>query len=662
MEIKDILASTRSPYVLIDRPSIKGKYWASSLPGLHSEHIKEAVNQLRNAHKREFDEQQLKNIKELNVSALQTAFAQRLGAKNYPDWLRIINDELTAFLRMHGLTTPTDLFRPTTRSKRNNIHVSASDIADRLFDLHKPQPKKIYTGLKGRLFQYAPVHYTVIDQIGSGFLREGGITEHLNDDDYIEILKNHRHKKISHIRCREDEFEVVLDDGVRIPISKGDLRDMTCQEAMLSGGTFYFSALDLLNNVYVFSYLLCDSDETYPEQNPTLRNPTFVPLLKAALNDDVAGWLEVLPFNQNIIFLKSSDGQFDWIVRDEKNGKPSENPFYPILNADELPSASKDAFNIWYSYQQGRSRIEDLKSAYDWLELKKQDGQNTQKSQYELSRLLEAYLTSNGEYIPSHQKIIDNEEKFHSAPVFLKTEVEHHPLYVSELITVEHFKKFDAATGWLKKRAMRVQKYKKTLECVESQLLDDDLPISVTFYDALAFCGWLEREMKLPVRLLRPEEWEGICPVHITAKNSQFKESKKTYADFWKAEHPEGDVSEIGVAGYDYQGKLLTHGILPRLDSASYERIPVRFIRERMQWATNTDNVRFLDNFGFAEWLDNARYFSGEASAVCAATGMSMRWSRPGTPDYDMASTGKPHAWKIGFRVCFSPMLKAEGI
>jgi hypothetical protein len=190
---------------------------------------------------------------------------------------------------------------------------------------------------------------------------------------------------------------------------------------------------------------------------------------------------------------------------------------------------------------------------------------------------------------------------------------------ISPLITVGEFWRFYEDSAWRREREQCIGKGGSELEKDLAAInLGDrsDLPASVTWYDAVAYCAHVERETGLPVRLLEAEEWREISP-----------------APQWDlSEGIRGDHTRVVAGDQHGQGGTLHF----RADPPTF---------------TNAEGLAFLRAIDFGEWL--ADYRNGHACAANPATGRALM-TGPLERDFCAAHLSMRYkGLKVGFRLCY---------
>jgi hypothetical protein len=96
-----------------------------------------------------------------------------------------------------------------------------------------------------------------------------------------------------------------------------------------------------------------------------------------------------------------------------------------------------------------------------------------------------------------------------SVPGFTQVQVGGKSLLVSALVTINEFEQMARETGYLERRSLDDERLDRANDGE-----DGDLPVGLTWRDAMAFIAWKERQLRVSVRLLSHEEHRAIRPFH----------------------------------------------------------------------------------------------------------------------------------------------------
>ena len=362
-------------------------------------------------------------------------------------------------------------------------------------------------------------------------------------------------------------------------------------------------------------------------------------LFRAEIESSGAGWVEVIPVpgNVNLIFLKGQDGAFDWVIRDQRDKVLSTNSLHPFFVQGEIPTAmdhGKLLGHLYYSTAIWRERLEhDAESRH-------YSNGGTAANWPGYQALIERELVAaQGFQMPRQPSGRVNGD-------FFAHRINERCLMVSPLITITEFQAFSSRTGWCSLRAEKAHLAHfdqfDDLEALNSCDLDE-LPIALTWLDAVAYCRDFEKLSGLPVRLLTIEEWRQITPppsINFRAINTVRSFKVKS------GERPNDPIYEQmgwGVVGSD--GEL-------GANSSDVERVDgVMRFGASLNWVNNREGLPFLSTAGFAEWLADHRH--QQAPAGCAATHQSIRGGGVERALCPVHSSMSYKGAKVGFRLCY---------
>jgi len=627
----DLLGAHRAVYVLAEKPGAieadSKQYWYLKLGGLHQEHLKSAVAHLR---KRELESAKTKSHERaLKSTSLQNSLARALGAKSYDHWLEHEQPKIISFLAQHGLTQPADLIKweyaPGFAGK-----LTARQISDRIFNSGLPLPRRIFTGVGSHLF--APSGYGRLD---------------INE----VAGKNIRTDEARYVFCREHADTVLLRAEDMKGANGPAYIDLTGRALMLNAVSEFVGCMyNMLGSNLVDS---ASGDLVMRSYNMTEKDRAFelqiFELFREEIERSDEGWVEVLevPGNQNIVFLKGPKGTFDWVVRDQRDEALSSNPLYPFFNKDEIPQAmdtSQIAAHLYFTPGSWQERLE-----HD-AENRHYETGGTAANWPGYPKLIERELVASLRAVPPRRVSGRASERF------VSHRLDGYRLMVSPLITIDQFSSFLAETDWHRKRLEKAEKAKIALERnLWSVNVGDpkDLPVSVTWLDAVAYCRDYQQRHGLPVRLLETEEWGQIVPPPLEELSRRDRIFEPIDPKFLKryslknGELPDEPIyEELGWGMFDGDGKLCKH-------SPPHFYRPERTVSfgSNLHWTFNSEGLPFISQMGFGEWLSPLQNRS--APAACVATGQAVAG---GPIERDLLPVHQALRYKfvkIGFRLCY---------
>ena len=198
-------------------------------------------------------------------------------------------------------------------------------------------------------------------------------------------------------------------------------------------------------------------------------------LLRQVLELYPAGWVEIIPYNNRLAFLKAVDGTYEFVFQGLRYKAFPRNPCYPYLrdkNVSKIEDA--DAFMLYQYYQYQRWFEYDLHEAENMFYA---DGGSPGSHPGEHA-ILKTYLTKIGEYDPRLKKAP-------LRPGFSLGASGERPLCFSNLITNKQFQRFlerNPDYVWHRQKHSDLDNL-DALSCEPKSL-----PAAVTWYDAKEWC------------------------------------------------------------------------------------------------------------------------------------------------------------------------------
>lgn len=621
MTLQELLSAQRAIYVLAEKPGFaiaaEKQYWYLELGGLHSEHLTTSVARLRKQHLESASTRSKKQA--LKTTELLHSLARALGAKSYDDWREREQPKIVALLAKHGMTQPTDLIKWAYPPGLVGA-LKARQVSDRIFNSELSMPQRIFTGVGSYLF--APSGYGRLDinQIAGYPMFE--------DAERYEF-------------CRERSEDVLLRaENMRGPNGPNYI-DLTGRSLMLNSvGELVGCMYNMLGDNLVMPVTSLPQMTFYEasEEDMAFQRKLFE-LFREEIERSDAGWVDVVPVpgNANLVFLKGANGTFDWVLRDQRDVRLTSNPLHPFFEKEEVPTAMDT------------SQIAALRyfTPGDWQEQLEHDAE---KHHY-------ADGGSRSDW-PGYDKLIERElmarrrvvaPRRVSGPAsnrFVSHRVGNYRLMVSPLITIDQYASFLAETDWGRTRLEKAHKLGLDLERDLMSVNSGDsgdLPVSVTWLDAVAFCRDYEKRHGLPVRLLEPEEWVQIAPAPSVGRSSVTPyRSMQCKAGEWPMD-PVYEQLDWAVVGSD--------GGLGKNSRDCYRPGGTLSFGPNLHWTRNGEGLPFLSVAGFFEWLSGYQ----RGFAPFAEAGRGIVATRAGIfGSLEAAHLAMRHEGaKVGFRLCY---------
>ncbi len=567
------------------------KYHVAPIGGIDQDSLKKAAKLARTKYRD--DERKLSHSLVLNHIAKSLGFRGGFGG-----YVRDYKDRLEVFMREHGLVSRSDVFAPLPLAGDAVVALTYRQIADRLFSSGRPMPKRIFVGAGVAVFdllEAAPAQGLKV-----GFMTSGKSLAFTD----VNPARIDRTVPPASYSIHSPEAELCLSEA---KFSFGNLiGDQLCDAG--SGARIVAQAYNI--------------DDVRRE-----RLQASGRLLRRILDACPSGWVEVIPYNDRLAFLKGPGGGYEFVFKGMRDAAFRRNVHAPFLRNKDV-SKSEDAndfeLHLYFEYR-------------DWLESDRHEAETafyanggstlTYPGQDEI---LKAHLARNGSYVPPIKKAPRR-------PPYTLAERAGHRLCFSELVTVEQFNRF------LDRNHDYVEHRRRVLGDEPLETVNDEpphLPAATTWYDAKAYARWIKRTQMLPVRLPTEEEYlvlaADLIPDQISGEELREALGKRLCVFF------------------DAQGNRFD-GHPPYMSRPEFARLQCRYDRDRIEWAEAATGLKTIRSAWFGEWLlpvgaaINGRFMCSQYDVHLAA---QMRISAE-RGRFAAWSTGKYKSMKIGFRLVY---------
>ena len=218
------------------------------------------------------------------------------------------------------------------------------------------------------------------------------------------------------------------------------------------------------------------------------------------------GWVDIVPFSEDLAFLRAADGTWDLVWRDLRSGPPTEE--IPEAGWGGLPPvhqpswlAAEPQFKRWLYMRRGHW---DERVQHD-AETRYYDRGGEAGDAYPgTDELVRRFLVEEGiDMAPATSALPRKTEDIPAGFTRVSTP-NGTSIGVSPLVTVADFMAVAEETGWLQDR--------KGEDLAKANPAGGDLPAGVTWHDAVAYSAWMERKLGVQVRLLTREEHRALRP------------------------------------------------------------------------------------------------------------------------------------------------------
>lgn len=333
------------------------------------------------------------------------------------------------------------------------------------------------------------------------------------------------------------------------------------------------------------------------------------------------GWVDILPFNSRLIFLRGENGAYDFIFKGLKSKLFDRKFDRKFINICDLPYFIEDYhFSKWQYFEFDGSIEETVHET----EKKFYATGGSLKSYPGQFDLIKDYMSKYCGYSnPSIKKVSSLHKNF------LRIQVEDKELAVSNLISIKEFEEFLNQSSF----QMNDEYLKNFL--ANNQEKEKSLPVTVNFYDVLKFCKWYSDTYNIQVRLLRTQELEHI-------RVNQFNHIALV-EDF--------NNSDL-VQFYDHNDNLFSDNLgfqyhPPFLNSSEFNNLRCSF-NPNLHIDSTTVGLNMICSNFWAEWvLEKSVLRTGGLKTFNNIAAKAFRDSPP------LESTGRRKHIKTGFRLCY---------
>lgn len=543
-------------------------------------------------------------------------------------------EKLIPFMEKNNLLSCTDLF---THQKAGYAHhgisITQETLANRLFMSALCLPERFFSGydfdFKARI-EDGWWHFNRNATSTERDYLEQLMANAFDDQKYIAtvntIYKNLHTKEYRVNEIKRDPLDFLL-GGLSIEYN-------SCGWNLL--GDFYFQFKNKGKDEELIIELYDSAkDGTYKTEIDQAKRCTK--LLKRSIDSSSAGWLDIIPYNENLIFLRGKNGEYDFVFKKQKNKA------FEIKKADE--SKQEFMFRKWlyFSYQgwcEQDRHFAEIKYYKDGGSPGSYPGQEV---------ILDNYLRSKADLIAKEQSLSKNASEkvltdFYIKPKkisyptkildnFSKVLIDNKTLAVSNLITSEEFINLVPISDkhWKKRQGDLWQ----LTNCNQNS----NLPTAVTLSDVYAYIKAFNKQHKINTRLLAFDEYislrghEGKRPkdMPLEEENGQ------------KLENVQKLPCELEWAAPDsHHFHELSSNMLKGIN---FDDLQCRF-KSETQLFKNQNNIQFCLSYNFAEYLKdyivrpyNMSGFYGDKHYIPTNALKN--------------STGKYKLLKIGFRLCY---------
>lgn len=559
--------------------------------------------------------------------SLLNACVKSLGfSGGFAGYQQEYEEKLLPFMKKHDLTQLCDLVKPRFSGKGSGINLfklTHQDISERLFFSSQSTPQKLFTGYDFPMDEYW--------------------------EDGLWILNNHINlNKYGLVGTFSSNFQHNINLAFQQPEKLIDIYGHDCPHKIrklidvIIGSQFVPSlsmvSLNLMTDQLFYPRVYTDYElKLYCTQKTNKESyiqnckehKAILDLFIYRIDNQEKGWVEILSYNENLIFLKGKDGEYDFIFKNQREDKFEHQIYDPYLQRAEIPKFDDTYhFQRWYYFEFMGFRQEIRHKAEQ-----KFYAENPAENYFK-EYIVKKYLEN--KYKEPHKPILQKISGFQEIKLQNgKT------LMVSDLVTIQDFEIFKSENSDYFKRREKLEKSYKidVLESVNSEI-DKSLPVTVTGYDVWKYVHWFNQKHGIQTRLLDDEEYREISPFTAIVENNR-KNNKEDNLDF-EDRRKQINLEEIqNIAFIAPNGELSCH--IPYMKDRDFQNFVFSFINPTFEYQ---NGLRFVNSGRFAEWLR-----TGTCIRSAWLTGWDSFYVNQSRPPFQ--STGKYHYIKIGFRLCY---------
>jgi hypothetical protein len=543
------------------------------------------------------------------LNFIARSFGFKEGISTYS---KIYETEIFPFLRKNNLKKHVDLCSPRKLGMGYFPKISKQKISERIFYSGLSLPKKIFTGYD---FDYENTISDGYWYFNNHIFNEGAFSKLIQPGHSLEsiIEANTSLAAITH------NLEIAKIHGDEILKGNFGYSDRSLADFVLGG-----YSQDIKNGFNLIGDDLVqprDSSSVIQQYSNDMESENFKESLEAnrlvmeafrqRIESQGQGWIDVIPFNEKLVFLRGPDGQFDFVFAGLKDYEFQHTFMAGQLKIVEVPYFVSDYyFKRWqyFEYKGWQDKDEHESECHYY----RNGGES--RSYPGSDKILISYY----KYLNCFDERVRQYNK--CAVGFTKDNVLNNEICISQLISISDFEVFlieneDYVSS-------RVGDDLLTVNCD----LNKDLPAACTWFDALAYCSWYAKKYELPVRLLTSDEYVDI---------------RKELMGFTPEERIHQDLIYTNPAtSVEYK----THP--PYMAETDFQSLRLTY-RENISKVVLENGLGFLNSNDFSEWLLDKTCIRSASLTSFYRHGDVVRSSPP------LDSTGKYKHQKIGFRICY---------
>lgn len=225
---------------------------------------------------------------------------------------------------------------------------------------------------------------------------------------------------------------------------------------------------------------------------------------RSVFTEDSPGWIDVIPYTDNLVLLRAQDGALDFVWRDLREGPPPGSAELTSrwgLHPVDLPMALLSEGDLDQKLYFRRPVWHEREAHLAEQDFYDRGGEVAVRQRSSASQVLASFLVANGTLPKKEVTTLEGT----SPSGFSKLRAGGRALLVSKLVTAESLREWLVETGYAERR---------TSEAIGNVESEDREPAAVTWLDAQAFLAWKERQVGVRLRLPTLEELRQLRPFY----------------------------------------------------------------------------------------------------------------------------------------------------
>lgn len=565
----------------------------------------------------------------ISYCTLLNALVSGLGFKGgFSNFIEEYEQVLKPFLYKNELKQYVNLIQPRHPSNCLNLKHRRQDLSESLFFDRTHLPKKIFTGYN---FHYDKYFDDGIGNYNFNIKGKFGLQQEPWDD------------------CCSSNVDLALQNPThQIPLRNGNETKSLIDIVIGADFPFIQTGFNLLGDQLVYPKNKGSVFQLYNNDKIALEKALFhcnkkMNLFLQRIEEINYGWVEILPFNENIIFLKGENGEYDFIFKNQRDEKFDHQIYAPYLKRADIPKFEDEYhFNRWLYFDfKGFKQKEHHQAELEYNFSRGTAPLTSYPNEFEL---LKRHLSD--DYEKTFKELITSDKLDGFQEVILKNSK---TLMVSSLVSISDFQNFLDENSSYQKDRIEQTSPKGDLDNLCSVNADKDtrLPVSVTWYDVLAYIRWFNLENQIEARLLTFEEYNEISPFTQTrTKNSPLTIFPQQFYTM-----KNGVLTSIGEPNQEFESNCLSFyqengakilGHPPYMVEENFQNLKLEFTD--INYVEKHD-LQYIDSRFFSEWLDR------KTSVISKTLTGFYNYTVVLKPS--LTSTGKYKGRKTGFRICY---------